>query len=236
MTTDILESLRGGLIVSCQAYPGEPMQNTQIMTAIAQAAVRGGAIGIRAQGLEDIRSIRSAVDVPIIGLVKVGVDGVFITPTVADCVDVAEAGADLIALDGTTRVRPDGSSLKDCFDAVHALGALVMADCGSTADAMASQEAGADCLGTTLAGYTGERSRTEGPDFEFLSELLALSKVPVLAEGRIQSPEDAARCLQIGAYALVVGTAITHPTTITGRFVSALAEQRSRSGSFADIG
>ena len=230
MTNDILETLRGGLVVSCQAYPGEPMQNTQIMTAVAQAAVLGGAIGIRAQGLEDIRSIRSAVDVPIIGLVKVGVDGVFITPTMADCVRVAHAGADLIALDGTTRVRPDGSSLKDCFDAIHAHGALVMADCGSIADALASQEAGADFIGTTLAGYTEERVRTEGPDFRFLSELVAMSEAPVLAEGRIGSPKDAAHCLQLGAHAVVVGTAITHTTTITSRFASALAEQRAGSG------
>jgi N-acylglucosamine-6-phosphate 2-epimerase len=155
----------------------------------AGGAVHGGAIAIRAQGLEDIRSIRASLDVPLIGLVKVGVDGVFITPTVADCVLVAGAGADIVALDGTARPRPDGGSLKHCFDAVHAHDALVMADCGSTADALASLEAGADCIGTTLAGYTGDRPRTEGPDFEFLSELVALSEIPVLAEGRIRSPE-----------------------------------------------
>ena len=206
------------------------------MTAVAQAAVQGGAIAIRAQGLEDIRSIRAFLDVPLIGLVKVGADGVFITPTIADCVQVAEAGADIVALDGTTRARPDGSSLKHCFDTVHAHDALVMADCGSTADALASLEAGADCIGTTLAGYTGDRPRTEGPDFEFLSELVALSETPVLAEGRIRSPGDAAHCLQLGAYAVVVGTAITHPTTITSRFARAVAQQRPCPGHLADIG
>jgi len=236
MNTDILGALRGGLVVSCQAYPGEPMQDSRIMTAVALAAVRGGAVGIRAQGLEDIRSIRSSLDVPIIGLVKVGVDGVFITPTVADCVAVAGAGADLIALDGTTRVRPDGSSLRDCFDAVHAQGVLVMADCGSVADALASQEAGADCLGTTLAGYTGARPQTEGPDFAFLSDVVGQSDIPVLAEGRIRTPEDALRCLRLGAHAVVVGTAITHPTTITSHFALALAEQQPLPGSLAEIG
>jgi N-acylglucosamine-6-phosphate 2-epimerase len=203
------------------------MRDPVIMTAVAKAAVLGGAAGIRAQGLEDIRSIRAATSVPLIGLVKVGSTGVFITPTVSDGVAVVEAGADIVALDGTVRDRPDGSSLKDCFDAVHALGALVMADCGSALDAKASLEAGADCLGTTLAGYTGDRPRTDGPDFALLSELVALSDVPVLAEGRVRSPEDGVRCLELGAFAIVVGTAITHPTSITSRFVRAMARQES---------
>lgn len=225
MSADILESIRGRLVVSCQAYPGEPMRDPAIMTAVARAAVLGGAAGIRAQGLADIRSIRAATSVPLIGLVKVGSTGVFITPTVADGVAIVDAGADIVALDGTVRDRPDGSSLKDCVDAVHSRGALVMADCGSVADAKASLEAGADCLGTTLAGYTGDRPRTDGPDFALLAELVALSDVPVLAEGRIRTPDDAARCLELGAYAVVVGTAITHPTSITNRFVRALVGQ-----------
>src|SRR5689334_6839763 len=139
------------------------MRDSRVMTAVARAVVDGGAVGVRAQGLEDIRSIRAELAVPLIGLVKVGADGVFITPTVADCVAVAEAGADIVALDGTTRARPDGSALQDCFDAIHATGAKVMADCGSVHDAMASMAAGADCIGTTLAGYTGARPRTDGP-------------------------------------------------------------------------
>jgi N-acylglucosamine-6-phosphate 2-epimerase len=228
VTTDILESIHGGLVVSCQAYPGEPMRDPDIMTAVARAAVLGGAVGIRAQGLEDLDAIRASTSVPLIGLVKVGADGVFITPTVADCVSVAQTGADIVALDGTARSRPDGSSLQDCFDAIHAHGALVMADCGSLADAAASLGAGADCLGTTLAGYTGDRPRTQGPDFDLVSELVAATDVPVLAEGRIRTPEDALRCLRQGAFAVVVGTAITHPTSITNRFARALAGQEAR--------
>lgn len=223
VTTNIIQSLHGGLVVSCQAYPGEPMRHPLIMTAMAQAAIEGGAVGIRAQGLDDLRSIRKAVAVPLIGLVKVGADGVFITPTVADCVNVAQTGAEIVALDGTIRERPDGSTLADCFDAIHANGALVMADCGSAADAAASVAAGADVLGTTLSGYTGERPRTQGPDFAFLSELIENHDIPVLAEGRIRTPDEAARCLELGAFAVVVGTAITHPTSITRRFAHALA-------------
>jgi N-acylglucosamine-6-phosphate 2-epimerase len=220
---DLFDALRGGLVVSCQAYPGEPMRDPKVMTAIARAVVDGGAVAVRAQGIEDIRSIRAELAVPLIGLVKVGTDGVFITPTVADCVAVAEAGADIVALDGTTRARPDGSSLADCFEAVHASGARVMADCGSMADAMASLAAGADCLGTTLAGYTGARTRTDGPDLPFLADMVAASDVPVLAEGRIRTPDEALQCLDLGAFAVVVGTAITHPTSITRNFAEALS-------------
>jgi N-acylglucosamine-6-phosphate 2-epimerase len=227
VTSKVLQSLRRGLVVSCQAYPGEPMRHPFVMTAVAQAAVQGGAVGIRAQGLDDLKAIRDAVDVPLIGLVKVGADGVFITPTVADCVDVAGTGAEIVALDGTVRDRPDGSTLADCFDAVHASGALVMADCGSAADAAASVAAGADLLGTTLSGYTGERPRTQGPDFALLSELVASSDIPVLAEGRVRTPDEAAQCLKLGAFAVVVGTAITHPTSITRRFARAMADLES---------
>lgn len=219
---EVFDTLRGGLVVSCQAYPGEPMRDSRVMTAVAKAVVDGGAVGVRAQGIEDIRSIRSELAVPLIGLVKVGSDGVFITPTITDGVAVAEAGADVVALDGTTRARPDGSTLRDCVMAIHATGAKVMADCGSIADVEASVAAGADCVGTTLAGYTGARRRTAGPDLSFVSEAVAASSVPVFAEGRIRSPEEARQCLELGAFSVVVGTAITHPTTITRGFADAL--------------
>ncbi len=221
----VLTALRSGLVVSCQAYPGEPMRSPVIMTAIALAAVEGGALGIRAQGLEDIRSMRAVLDVPLIGLVKVGSDGVFITPTVADSIAVARAGADIVAIDGTGRPRPDGASLAQCVATIHAEGALAMADCGSTQDARASLDAGVDCVGTTLAGYSGARRRTDGPDFDLLAQLMTFSTVPVIAEGRMRTPEDARIALAAGAHAVVVGTAITHPTSITRRFVSALGRR-----------
>ncbi len=220
MTAPALEAIRSHLVVSCQAYPGEPMRDTEIMTAVAQAVAAGGAAGIRAQGLEDLRSIRAALTLPLIGLVKRGADGVFITPTRADCIDVARTGAEVVALDGTTRTRPDGSTLADCIQAIHDHGALAMADCGSLEDAEASIAAGADCIGTTLAGYTGARPMTIGPDFDLLHHLVGMSSVPVLAEGRITTPDEAARALSLGAHAVVVGSAITHPTSITRRFAA----------------
>lgn len=222
-----IEALRGGLVVSCQAYPGEPMRDPRVMTAVALAAVQGGALGIRAQGLDDLAALRPALSVPLIGLLKVGKTGVFITPTVADCRAVACTGCEIVALDGTVRPRPDGSSLKDCFDAVHELGALAMADCGSLEDAEASMDAGADVLGTTLSGYTAARTRTAGPDFELLAGIVAISDRPVFAEGRVRTPGDAARCLDLGAHTVVVGTAITHPTSITRGFVDALRQHAS---------
>lgn len=212
--------MRGKLIVSCQAYPGEPMRSPTIMAAVALSVVNGGACAIRAQGIEDLRAIRPLVDVPLIGLVKRGDAGVFITPTVQDALDCVAAGADVVALDGTPRPRPDGRLLHESIDAVHRTGALVMADCGSLNDAVYSVAAGADCVGTTLAGYTGERPITSGPDLDLLAELTDAVTVPIIAEGRIRTPEDAAACLATGAYAVAVGTAITHPERITRAFLA----------------
>ncbi len=220
---EALEALRDGLIVSCQAYPGEAMRDPRVMTAVAQAVVEGGAAGIRAQGLADLRAIHAHLDVPLIGLVKTGSDGVFITPTVADALSVARAGAQIVALDGTRRPRPDGRPLAASIEAVHAAGALVMADCGCMEDALLSIEAGADCVGTTLAGYTGTRARSSGPDLALLADMVAGCTVPVIAEGRIRNPDDAALCLASGAFAVVVGTAITHPTSIARTFSDRLA-------------
>ena len=221
---DLLKRLHGGLVVSCQAYPGEPMLDPRTMTQVALAAVEGGAAGIRAKGLDDLRNMRPEIEVPLIGLVKVSGHDVFITPTLADCLAVAETGADVVALDGTRRPRPDGLSLADTIRGLRELypEVLVMADCGSAADAEAAISDGADVIGTTLAGYTGERPKTDGPDWELVDQVVALSDRPVFIEGRVHTPEQAAEAIRRGAWAVVVGTAITHPTTITGWFARAV--------------
>lgn len=226
----LIESLAGGLVVSCQAYPGEPLRDPEIMSRIAQAAVLGGAVAIRAQGLEDIELIHKSVSVPQIGLWKIGADGVFVTPTLEHALAVADAGAEIVAIDGTRRPRPDGRTLAQTIKAIHEkTGALVMADVGDLEDALYSQDSGADLIGTTLAGYTDSRPRTPGPDLELVADLQSRIDVPILAEGRVHTPDQARACLQAGAYAVVVGTAITHPTTITGWFAAALrAEFESR--------
>ncbi|TAP27248.1 N-acetylmannosamine-6-phosphate 2-epimerase [Arthrobacter sp. S41] len=219
-----LEKLRGSLIVSAQAYPGEPTRNPQIMAQVAASAVIGGAAAVRVQGIADIQFTRSAVEVPVIGLFKDGHEGVFITPTIHHALAVANAGAHIVALDGTSRERPDGKSLTETITAVHErTGALVMADCGSLNDALAAAEAGADLIGTTLAGYTGEREKTEGPDLELLAQIAgAQLGRPLIAEGRIHTPAQAKSALDAGAFAVVVGTAITHPASITGWFDQAM--------------
>lgn len=227
----VLERLRGGLVVSCQAYPGEPMLDPSIMTAVAQSAVLGGAAGIRAKGIDDLVAMRAVLDVPLIGLVKQGSSGVFITPTLRDCLAVAATGCEIVALDGTRRPRPDGltlartvAGLKKQFGEV-----LVMADCGSVEDARAALEAGVDVLGTTLAGYSGERPATDGPDLELARELVALG-APVFVEGRVHSPEQAAAAMATGAWSVVVGTAITHPVSITGWFNRAVVDAPGGAG------
>jgi N-acylglucosamine-6-phosphate 2-epimerase len=179
---------------------------------------------VRVQGLADVQHTRSAVEVPVIGLWKDGHDGVFITPTLRHALAVANAGAHVVAIDGTRRSRPDGLTLAQTVAGIHAEShALVMADCGSFDDAAAAVEAGADLVGTTLSGYTGERPKTSGPDLDLLRHIAGADfGVPVIAEGRIHTPAQARQALDAGAFAVVVGTAITHPATIAGWFAEAL--------------
>lgn len=222
--TGVIEAIRGGLVVSCQAYPGEPMRTPDTMCRVAQAAALGGAVAIRAQGLDDLAAIRAAVDLPLIGLWKDGDDDVFITPTLNHAIAVANAGAHVVALDGTSRPRPDGLTLAETIAAVHErTDALVMADCSTFEEGVAAEAAGADLVGTTLAGYTAYTEKSDGPDVALVGRLAAALTIPVIAEGRIHTPAQAAAAVAAGAHAVVVGTAITHPTTITGWFAAAVA-------------
>ena len=219
-------ALRDTLIVSCQAYPGEPMRHPETMAQVAASVVRGGASAVRAQGLADIRQVKAAVDVPVIGIWKDGESGVFITPTLEHARQVVQAGADVLALDGTTRERPDGLSFAETLRGlrIEYPDVIVMADCDSVESGLAAADAGADLIGTTLSGYTDARPKTAGPDLELIAELVArLNGVPVIAEGRIHTPDHVRAAAAAGAFAAVVGTAITHPQTITSWFVSALA-------------
>ncbi|MDJ0317984.1 N-acetylmannosamine-6-phosphate 2-epimerase [Arthrobacter antibioticus] len=219
-----LSGLAGQLVVSAQAYPGEPMRDPRTMAQVAASAVTGGAAAIRVQGIADIQFARAAVEVPIIGLWKDGHEGVFITPTLRHALACANAGAHIVAIDGTRRPRPDGLTLAETIAGIHAdSNALVMADCGSFDDVVAAVESGADLIGTTLAGYSGERAKTDGPDLELIAAIAAAQLGrPLIAEGRIHSPAQARAAMDAGAFAVVVGTAITHPTTITSWFKAAL--------------
>ncbi|MEU7983847.1 N-acetylmannosamine-6-phosphate 2-epimerase [Streptosporangium canum] len=221
----LLAAVRGRVIVSCQAYPGEPMRDADTMCRVAQAAAAGGAAGIRAQGPEDLRRIRAALDLPLIGLWKDGADDVFITPTLEHAFEVAAAGADIVALDGTGRPRPDGRTLARTVRAVHEhTGRLVMADVSTYDEGVAAADAGADLVGTTLAGYTPYSRGGPGPDLDLVGRLSRDLPVPVIAEGRIHTTEQAAEAIRRGAHAVVVGTAITHPTSITRWFARAIGD------------
>ncbi|MFE3450768.1 N-acetylmannosamine-6-phosphate 2-epimerase [Nonomuraea sp. NPDC059194] len=220
----LLTALHGRLVVSCQAYPGEPMRDPDTMRRVAQAVALGGAAGIRAQGLEDVRRIRAVLDLPLIGLWKDSDGEVFITPTLEHALAIAEAGADIVALDGTRRPRPDGRTLAETISAVHErTGRLVMADISTYDEGVAAVEAGADVVGTTLAGYTAYSRPGPSPDLDLVAELARDLPVPVIAEGRIHTVDQAAEAIARGAHAVVVGTAITHPTTIARWFAAAVA-------------
>lgn len=220
----MIDSLRGQLIVSVQAYPGEPMRDPRTMAQIARAAEIGGAAAIRCQGLSDISAIKGQVKVPVIGLWKEGETGIYITPTLRHARACSLAGADIVAIDATRRERPDGLTYAEVVARLHDEGITVMADCGSFEDAAMAYEAGSDILSTTLSGYTGEREKTIGPDLELLEHIVNEFDTPVICEGRVHTPADAKAAMEAGAWSVVVGTAITHPTSITSWFVDAVTE------------
>jgi len=223
------ESLRGGIIVSCQAIAGNPFYHTGTMPLLAKAAEAGGAVAIRADGAEEIAAIAGAVSLPIIGIRKTepSPDRVYITPAFEHAREIAAAGCAVIALDGTPRPRPDGLSLKELTARIHGEFNLpVMADISVFEEGVAAGKAGCDIVATTLAGYTSYSVKTEGPDFELLAKLTATLDVPVIAEGRFWTPEDVCKAFALGAFAVVIGKAITNPMAITRRFVSRLPAPR----------
>jgi putative N-acetylmannosamine-6-phosphate epimerase len=215
-----------GLIVSCQALPDEPLHGPHFMAAMARAAEMGGAVGLRANTPADIAAIRQVTALPLIGLYKINTTGspVYITPDCEAAEAIARAGSDLIAIDATPRPRANGVTLKALIDFIHTqLHKPVMADCSCEADAVLAESLGADLIGTTLAGYTAHgRPPMDGPDLELLATLVRRLKAPVVAEGRYHDPAQVARAFELGAAAVVVGSAITRPQEITRRFVQAV--------------
>lgn len=222
--SQILARIKGGLIVSCQALPNEPLHGSAIMARMAVAAKEGGAVAIRANSPEDIAAIRQAVDLPIIGLHKVDVAGfdVYITPTVADTLAVAGAGADIVAIDSTARPHPEGDTAAFIKMVRDATRRPLLADISTFDEALMAQDSGADMVSTTMSGYTPYSPQLDGPDLDLVRRLAARLTVPVIAEGRISTPAEARQALDSGAYAVVVGGAITRPQQIAARFARAL--------------
>jgi N-acylglucosamine-6-phosphate 2-epimerase len=226
----IMKNLQGGLVVSCQAYPGEPTFGPQYMVAMALSAIQGGAVGLRINGPVDVSAVKGLVSsdhfrIPVIGLFKEDLPGyrVRITPTLKHCLAIAAAGADIIALDATLRPHPDGLEAGELVRRVRVqTGLPVLADISTLEEGLAAEQAGADAISTTLSGYTAYSPQQEGPDLNIVAALAKRVSVPVLAEGRIDTPQQARMALEAGAFAVVVGSAITRPWLITEKFVKGL--------------
>jgi N-acylglucosamine-6-phosphate 2-epimerase len=218
---------KGALVVSCQARADNPLHGPVHMAAMAQAAEQGGARGIRANGADDIAAIRAVTTLPIIGIAKVWDDRVpvYITPGFAQAAEIARAGADIIGLDATPRPR-DGERVERLIGRIRSdLGREVFADIATLEEGRTAHAAGATYVATTLSGYTEETAsrRAAGPDLDLLSSLVAELPVPIVAEGRFDTPELVAEAFKRGAHAVVVGTAITNPREITKKFVQAIS-------------
>jgi len=227
---ELLQKLQGGLIVSCQASEESPLRDVRIMAALARAAQNGGAVGIRANGPADIAAIRAVVNLPIIGINKLHLPGyeVYITPTLDSAREVVQAGCNLLALDATLRPHPADLSAAEIIQACRLEFKMpVMADISTLEEGLAAADAGADIVATTLTGYTSYTSDRPLPDFELLEKLVTRLSIPVFVEGHIRSPADARRALELGAFAVVVGAAITRPEWITANFVQNLINLRN---------
>lgn len=228
-----LSTLQGQLIISVQAEGGEPLNTPEILTALAESALAGGARGLRMANAENIRVFKAKhPNIPVIGLSKPDPipanykEIVYITPTGQDVAKLAEAGADILALDATGRPRPGGETLEDLVAQAKAAypDKLLMADIATLGDGLAADRLGFDCMGTTLSGYTQETEATAplGPDFQLLADLVTQVKIPVILEGRVWEPAEVQKAFELGAFAVVIGSAVTRPHHIVKRFCQAL--------------
>jgi N-acylglucosamine-6-phosphate 2-epimerase len=220
-----LLALQGSLLVSVQADDGSPMLALEHIVAMAESALLGGASGLRLKGAAHVAAMRARTEKPIIGLTKsdqLGSD-VYITPRSAEAVELARAGATLVAIDATARSRPE--PFYQIAAAVHDAGALVLADISTLAEARTAIGEGADIVATTLSGYTPDSPHITEPDFA-LMKALNQAGIPFIAEGRIQTTQHAVEALKAGAFCVVVGSAITRPDVITSWYASALKEAR----------
>ncbi|MBD2086352.1 N-acetylmannosamine-6-phosphate 2-epimerase [Trichocoleus sp. ST-U3] len=207
-----LNALSQGLIVSCQAPVGSPLHEPSAIAAIAQAAILNGAVGVRIDTPAHVKAVRERVKSPIIGLWKQQIPGyeVYITPQFEHAEAIAQAGADIIAIDATLRDRPGAETVEKLITRIHdELGKPVMADVDTIESAIAAAAAGADIVGTTLYGYTAQTKNLAPPGFDLLAQIVEQLSVPAICEGGIASPQQAKHALELGAYAVVVGTAIT---------------------------
>ncbi|MBX9956097.1 N-acetylmannosamine-6-phosphate 2-epimerase [Peribacillus simplex] len=223
---NVLESIKNGLIVSCQARRGWPMYGAEIMGALSKAAEKGGAVGIRATGPENIKAIKKVTKLPVLGIHKQWTEEceVYITPTYESAINIIEAGASIVALDGTQRKRPHGETVESIIGKINSEhpNILVMADCATFEEGLIAEKFGADIISTTLCGYTEETKYVKEVDYDLIRKLSSALNIPIIAEGHIHTKDHARKAIESGAFAVVVGTAITRPEIITKRFVDEL--------------
>ena len=227
-TQDRIKALKGQLIVSCQALPQEPLHSSFIMGRMARAAKEGGAAGIRANTKEDIKEIQEVTGLPIIGIVKRDYpdSAVYITPTMKEIEELMEVKPEIVAIDATGALRPRNVTLADFFHQIKEKypEQKLKADCSTIEEALFADELGFDFIGTTMVGYTPQSKglKIEENDFEILRTILKKVKHPVIAEGNVNSPEKAKRVIELGSYAVVVGSSITRPQLITKGYAEAV--------------
>ncbi|KMK78068.1 N-acetylmannosamine-6-phosphate 2-epimerase [Alkalihalobacillus pseudalcaliphilus] len=222
-----LQEIKGQLIVSCQALPGEPLYGADHMAKMALAAKQGGAAAIRANSVTDILAIKAEVDLPVIGLIKQNYKDspVFITPTKKEVQLLIEAEVDVIAIEATFQERPNQERFEELIDLVrNSCNSLIMADVSTYEEGFKAIELGVDLISTTLSSYTSYTKEREIPDLPLIERLSQQSPIPIIAEGNIKTPEEAAKAIHAGAYAVVVGAAITRPQIITKSFYEAVQE------------
>lgn len=225
---EIFEKIKGNIIVSCQALPGEPLyvEEKSVMYLMARAAKMAGSPAIRTSGVRDVIAIKEETNLPVIGLIKKKYDGFdsYITPTMEEVDALVAAKSDVVALDCTMQKRGDGLTptefvhqIKEKYPDI-----ILMADISTYEEGVAAWKAGVDIVGTTMSGYTPYSLRIDGPDYELVRKLSETVDIPVIGEGKVHYPEQAVKMFESGAYAVVVGGAITRPLEIATRFMTAL--------------
>ena len=223
---ELFQKIRGGLIVSCQALEDEPLHSSYIMSRMALAALQGGAVGIRANTVEDIAKIKNTVDLPVIGIIKqvYNDSDVYITPTIAEVDALMAVAPNIIAMDATARMRTGNRSLTEVYRQVRQKypNAVLMADCSTVEEGVEAEKLGFDCVGTTMAGYTPYTAGRTIPDFEMIRTLSQKLSIPVIAEGGIHTPGQLRQVIDSGAWCAVIGGAITRPQEVTKRFTDVL--------------
>ena len=228
---EILKKIKNNIIISVQAQSNEPLYDEKCMLSMMQSVINGGAAGLRVANVRDVKNAKENFDVPIIGITKPNIipqnykELVYITPTVKDCVDLIEAGADIVAFDATVRkniISDNNSSLNEIISIIKNANKIAMADISTYEEAKTAYEKGVDIISTTLSGYTIESqnlSPKDEPDFDLLKKLTSSFNVPVILEGKIWEPKDVKKAFELGAFSVVIGSAITRPQLIVKRFI-----------------